>query len=170
MHTANIQLACRQLITAQHKSIFEKAVWDLTYREFLLKSQAYSGRSKHTSFSGLKSDDGRANSLHYKLSFPVVPLIERLNGCMPCCADVLGKPLPFAEWAIELLESDTKNRDLHAVAITYTTPLLQLQAVVHDQLIIAVPGTAPATFTVVLAPPLSVVQYEAVLPSVLSTN
>ena len=71
MYKAKIKLVYKQLIDETTVSSFEKAIFQTSYQEFLLKSEAYNPDRKLKTFSKIKANDGRANSLHYKLSFAV---------------------------------------------------------------------------------------------------
>ena len=71
MSKAQVKIVYRQVIDESCSSGFEKAVFQASYEEFLLKSQAYNQEGKFKTFSKIKANDGRANSLHYKLSFSV---------------------------------------------------------------------------------------------------
>src|SRR5258705_11032228 len=91
MAKALIKLAYRQIIDASAKEIFEQKVFHDSYNEFLLKSQAYNPEKKFITFSEMVANDGRANSLHYKLSFAVLHHIETLNKRIPGLQDETGR-------------------------------------------------------------------------------
>jgi hypothetical protein len=121
MKHAIIKLAYRQIIDAQSANSFEKYIFNASYNEFLLKSQAYNAEKKFSSFHEMVNNDGRANSLHYKLSFSVIGYVEALNKKIPKLTDNAGKNILFNEWQFELIDSDITNKAAHKVAINYYT-------------------------------------------------
>jgi type VI protein secretion system component Hcp len=137
MALAHVTLVFKQVIDATSTGLFEKAVHQLTYQEFLLKSQAYNRAGKFKTFDDIRLNDGRANSLHYKLSFPVLPLIESLNKVVPGWYDKLNNNLFFEEAKFELLTSDITDQSKHRVAIYYTTPILTLYQVIGKYLLLS---------------------------------
>jgi hypothetical protein len=121
MYKAKIELIYRQVIEQSAESAFEKAIFHASYQEFLLKSQTYNIGGKFKTFSKIKANDGRANSLHYKLSFAVGHFIAQLNNKMPLIKDNLGNKLSFDTAGFELIESHLEDISLHKLAINYTT-------------------------------------------------
>src|ERR1700742_4972097 len=124
MCKAKIKLVYRQVIDENAQSAFEKAIWQASYQEFLLKSQVYNPGGKFKTFSRMKANDGRANSLHYKLSFSVLHFIAQLDNKMPLIRDNLGGKIAFETARFELIESHTEEITLHKVAINYETAML----------------------------------------------
>jgi len=126
MGTICIQICYRQVIDHTSERFFEKAVLQTSYQEFLLKVQTYNTDGRYDTFTQLVAQDGRANSLHYKTGFPVIPLIEQLRNVIPGWWDNAGNPVFFETYDFKLIESSITRQDQHAVAITYTTPRLYL--------------------------------------------
>ena len=91
MSKATIKLAYRQVIDASSKSSFEKNVFNASYSEFLIKSQAYNLERKYKTFSEMKAADGLANSLHYKSGFVIVHFVNGLNNKISGLCDTLKK-------------------------------------------------------------------------------
>ena len=164
MAKALIKLAYKQVINAASAGEFERNVFRASFQEFLLKSQTYNQGAKFKTFSELKANDGRANSLHYKLSFAVLNFISGLNNKIPGLKDNAGNSPAFEGPRFELIESDITDRTMHRVAIHYSTGLLTLLDTIEDYLILAmgdVPGgEAAETFTLKMQPGLSVVYYK----------
>src|SRR2546423_2973223 len=103
---ALIKFSYRQIFNAESKSSFEKNILNVSYNEFLLKSQAYNIGKKFSTFKEMVKNDGRANSLQYKLSFPVMPLIDLLDKKIPNLKDNAGENILFDTWQLELIDSD----------------------------------------------------------------
>jgi hypothetical protein len=117
MTKAIIKLTYKQVIDASSTGDFEKNVLFASYQEFLLKSQAYNPGNKLKTFSEMKNNDGRANSLHYKLSFVIGYFIETMKNKIPVVTDTLGNSITFEVPKFELIESDVTTMAAHKVAI-----------------------------------------------------
>lgn len=163
MSRPKIKLVYRQVIDENAESAFEKAIFHASYQEFLLKSQAYNPNGKFKTFTKMKANDGRANSLHYKLSFAVLHFIAQLNHKMPQVKDNLGSKIQFDTARFELIESHIEDISLHKVAINYETSELTLVETMGEYLLLTnfeIPdGTSVQTFVVKLQPNLSVMNY-----------
>jgi hypothetical protein len=164
MATAFIKLVYKQIIDASSTGSFERNVFQATYHEFKLKSQAYNQAEKFTTFSELKANDGRANSLHYKISFAAEYFIEGLKNQMPGLVDNIGNPVNFDVAMFELIESDLTNKDAHQLAVSYSTGILTLCDIVGEYLILAkgevVANQTAETFTLKLQPNLSIAEFH----------
>ena len=164
MAKAIIKLAYRQVIDAASAGDFERNVFRASYQEFLLKSQTYNQDARFKTFSELRANDGRANSLHYKLSFAVMNFISGLNKKIPGLKDNAGNNLVFEEPRFELIESNITDRAAHRVAINYSTGLLTLLDTIEDYLILGQGdisgGEAAETFTLKMQPGLSIIYYK----------
>jgi hypothetical protein len=117
MAKALIKLAWKQVIDVKSGGDFEHKVFNASYQEFLLKSQAYNMDRKFKTFTEMKINDGRANSLHYKLSFAVGHFIAGLNNKIPGLRDNSGNNPAFEVPRFELVESDITDKTSHKVAI-----------------------------------------------------
>jgi hypothetical protein len=167
MYKAKIKLIYKQVIEASSKIGFERAIISASYQEFLLKSQAYNPDGKLKTFSRMKENDGRANSLHYKLSFPVLPFIDQLNHKIPVLTDTLGNKVSFENAAFELIESSTETIAQHKVALNYQTETLNLIQFMGEYMLLAKEGPedndAPAeTFVIRMQQGLSIKNYQEV--------
>jgi len=136
MAKAIIQFAYRQIINATSTSSWEKAVWAASYNEFLLKSQAYNQEGKFTTFTQLKANDGRANSLHYKSGFAIAGFVTTLKNVMPDITTSFGKSLLFDTHDFEVIETDVTNQLMHEVAVLYYSKPLLLLEVIGQQLLV----------------------------------
>ncbi|WP_158994353.1 hypothetical protein [Mucilaginibacter sp. L196] len=164
MEKALIKLAYKQVIAIKDEGNFEKKVFNATYQEFLLKSQAYNPDRKLKTFTQLKASDGRANSLHYKLSFAIGGFLKSLNNKIPFLKDNAGNSLVFDVPVFELVESDIEDKEAHIVAINYITCVLTLLSVIGEYLILAIGDVNPEggaeTITVKMQPGLSIISYK----------
>lgn len=170
MPMSQLTLVYRQVIDASTEGTFAKHVHQLSYDEFKMKSQAYNPDRKFTTFTALKANDGRANSLHYKCSFPVAGLVEGLKWEIPNLKDSLGKPLSFGSWQFEVIESDIDDPSKHSVAISYITPLYNLFEIIGTQLLLSknleqTEHDGISTFMISIQPGLSIASYKELIPA-----
>jgi hypothetical protein len=166
MYKAKIKLVYKQVIDALSESAFEKAIIHASYQESLLKSQAYNKEGKFKTFTWMKANDGRANSLHYKLNFSVLHFIEQLDHKIPVVKDNLDNKLAFKTAVFELIESHTEDSSLHKVAINYQTETLTLIDFMGDHLLLTkdtFESSEPSeTFVIKMQPGLSIMSYQEI--------
>ena len=79
MNIAQIRLTCRQVLDVTSSGIFAKQLLAATFAEFQLRSQVYNPEGRFFTFREMAGNDGRANSLHYKLYFAAAPYLELLE-------------------------------------------------------------------------------------------
>lgn len=167
MAKALVKFAYRQVIDATATGSFEKSVFNATYDEFLLKSQAYNIDRRFDTFNEMRQNDGRANSLHYKLSFSALHLLHALDNKIPDLKDNAGKPILFEVPKFELIESSMSDKSAHQLAINYCTGLFTLMSFAGEYLILAEGDMSDRemadTFTLKMQPELSVVFYKELL-------
>ncbi|MGZ3754286.1 MAG: hypothetical protein ACXVAY_02610 [Mucilaginibacter sp.] len=165
MKPAIVKLCYKQMIDTSSTGDFEKQVLKASYDEFLLKSQTYNMEGKFKTFTQLKTNDGRANSLHYKLGFAVGHFIDRLNKNIPELRDNLDNTVNFDIARFELIESDITDMVAHKVAINYITTDLILCSIIGEYLVLAKGNANPDetvdTFTLKMQPGISIVNYRA---------
>lgn len=164
MCKAKIKLVYRQVMDSSSEAAFEKAILQASYQEFLLKSQVYNREGKFKTFSKIKANDGRANSLHYKLDFSVGHFIVQLDRKMPLVKDNLGNKLSFETARFELIESHTEDISLHKIAINYETAELNLVELFGEYMLLTYDDPANVeqlqTFVLRMQPDLSVISYQ----------
>jgi len=167
MAKALIKMVYRQTIDFASHGNFERNVFHASYEEFLLKSQAYNLKGKFSTFEELKSNDGRANSLHNKLSFAVGHFIRQLNNQIPGLKDTLGYSLPFDVAEFKLLASSIADKSVHKVALDYNTGIFTLHEIMGEYLLLSNGEKATnssdepvETFSLNMQPGLSITSYQ----------
>lgn len=169
MPKAIIKLAYRQILDANSEGEFAKNILQYSYEEFKLKSQVYNMEGKFTTFSELKANDGRANSLHYKSGFPIGGFINSLNKKIPILKDALGKDLMFDTYQFEIIESDITDIKVHKVAIVYYTGFYSLHDAYGEYVVLSAgdnriieAGLPQETFVLKFQPDLAICNYETI--------
>jgi len=168
---ALIKLAYKQIIDASAQGRFERSVLQASYQEFLLKMQTYNPNLEFKTFTALKAHDGRANSLHYKLSFSVGHFIQALDNKIPGLTDNLGNAVKFGIPQFELIESHINDISSHKVAITYTTGILTLVNQLAEFMVLAEGDVSEKfvadTFILKMQHGLSITSYQEYQPEAL---
>lgn len=164
MAKALVKLVYRQVIDASSAGDIERNIFHASYDEFLMKSQAYNPEGRFKTFTDLKANDGRANSLHYKISFGAGHFVDFFKNRIPELTDSMGHAVEFAEAKFELLESDITDRSVHRLAINYTTDTLSLINIIGEYLLLAkgkiTPGEPVDTFILKMQPNLTISEYQ----------
>jgi hypothetical protein len=132
-----IKLSYTIFIDATSETWFEKNIFNLSYDEFVLKSQAYNQEKKFKTFTEMCANDGRANSMHYKCSFPILPFIDLLKNEIPGLKDNSGNKIKFIIPQFKLIESHVTDKSMHKFSITYITDVLSLHDNFGDVLLLS---------------------------------
>ena len=115
-----IRFCYRKIIDTSSQQVWDKYVFEGSYAEFLLQAQLYNPEKKYTSFSEILLNEPHAGKLHFLVSAAVVGYLHQLGGKFPDIADNLGRHfLVFKNYRFEIIESDTKKKANHRVAINF---------------------------------------------------
>jgi hypothetical protein len=165
MNKAIVRITYRQSINVQSTGTFERDVWEESYQEFLMQSQAYHEGGTLRSFLEMTEKNPKANSLHYKTGFSVGLFIKGLKNRTPDLTDTMNRGLRFVDYRFEILASDILEKEKHEVAIYYTTESFILHDVIGDNLLLAPIGgenyTGEECFLLKLQANLSISSYQA---------
>lgn len=149
-----IQFTYTQLITHEYNTVFEKNIFDDSYQEWLMQSQAYNDGGKLQSFEELIHFNPKANSLHYKVGFSVGLYIQALKSIIPSLKDNGGNPsLTFTTCEFKIIQSSIKDKKQHVVALQYTSHEYQLLESFGEYLLLrqlTSGETAPENATILL--------------------
>ncbi len=161
---ALVQLSFKKIIGATDVSGFEQKIFKATYEEFLIKSQAYNPGNKIKTFSALMAQDGRVNSLHYKISLAAGHYIDALKHKMPLLTDNIGNPVLFEVARFELLESDIFDISAHKIAMEFITAPLTLCSTMGEYMLLAYGPLSTVetaqTFVLKMQPNISIINYK----------
>ena len=104
MDFKQIKLLYRHVISDTAVQEWEQLIWQVTYNEFLLRSQAYNTEHKFLLFSEMVAANGKANALHYKIGIQATPFINKLNNVIPHFIGTLHEPIRFEMAEVKLAE------------------------------------------------------------------
>ncbi len=165
-----IQICYRKIIDATSASIWDKYVFEDTYKEFLMQVQQFDQQQKYATFQEILKNTPKADQMHYLVSTAAIGYIRQLNERMPDVVNVFGKPcVPFKNFRFEIIQSHVKNKDLHKVVIYfYSEPITWIDTISHNQLLFAPGDQLEAlanrkkveTEMMVLSPNISITSYQ----------
>ncbi|MCU0375720.1 MAG: hypothetical protein MUF24_10465 [Chitinophagaceae bacterium] len=163
-----LKLIYKQVIDNKCTTDFEKAVWHEAYEEFCLQSQRYNAHGNLFTFRDMVANDGKANSLHYKVGFSVGLFIRNLHSLIPKAYDTLGHTqVKFEACEMQLISADTRNRKDFCLALLYTTPPLVLHGLAGNRFWVSLPANDPSaiwqqTMLIPMEPHISIGQVQPV--------
>lgn len=137
-----IRLCYRKIIDSTSTQVWDKYVFESSYSEFLLQAQLYNQEKKYSSFSELLLHVPNAEKLHFLVSAAVVGYMQQLGDKIPGIADNLGKQfLSFKNYRFGIINSDTKKKANHSIAITFfSEPMLWHDTIDNHLLVSPVDG------------------------------
>ena len=157
-----IRLCYRKIIDATSTQVWDKLVFESSYSEYLLQSQFYNQEKKYTCFSELLLHVPTAEKLHFLVSAAVTGYMQQLGDKIPGITDNLGRQfLSFKNCRFEIINSDTKKKAIHSVAINFFSEPLEWHNTINNYLLVsAVDGDITAdgkqTYLLQLQPFLSI--------------
>ncbi len=126
MPKALIKLAWRQIIDIDATTPFEQDIFNATFSEYIFQQQSFSKGEALYTWSAIRSKfPGAHPALPFKLSFSIAGLLQSLDKKIPGLEDTLClRPIHYFNHYFQLIESDTRDRSVHKVAIIYFTDTL----------------------------------------------
>jgi hypothetical protein len=134
MQNTKIRLAYRIVIDHNSAFVWDKYVFEDTYREYLMQHQLYNPKeNQKRTFRELFAENDKAEQLHYLVGIAANSYVQQLNGKLHRVTDVLGNNfLPFANYQLDIVNTDILDSTKHKIGITFYSPLLMLIDIVND--------------------------------------
>ena len=133
-----IRLCYRKIIDASSQKVWDKYVFESTYKEFLMQSQFYDQEKKYSSFSELLIHVPGAEKLHFLVSAAITGYMQQLNGKVPDILDNLGRQvLTFNDYRFEIINSDTRNKAIHQIAVNFFSEPVKWHDITGNYLLIS---------------------------------
>ncbi|GEP97969.1 hypothetical protein [Chitinophaga cymbidii] len=159
MKKAIVKIAFRQIIDANASGTFERDVWRDSYQEYLVQVQSFDRERQYPTWDALRTAIPKANvNVQYKTAFAIGLYVQGLQNKIPGAITASGQSISFENYQFEILASDVRNPNIHAVSITYTTPPLELLDAFGAWLLLR---RETEVFMAEIQPGLSIVHYEA---------
>ncbi len=133
-----IKLCYRKVIDSSSQRVWDKYVFESSYKEFLMQAQLYNQEKKYSSFAELVINVPGAERLHFLVSSAIVGYLQQLKETVPDVLNSLGKHfLPFKNYRFEIINSDMKNKTSHQVAINFFSEPLIWHETIGEYLLIS---------------------------------
>lgn len=134
MKPKKIRLAYRLVIDASSTFLWDKYVFEDTYKEYLMQSQLFNSKEhpKNT-FRELLSENEKANQLHFLVGIATNGYVEQLKGLFHRVSDVLGNHyFPFVNYQLDIINTDITDSSKHKIGITFYSPMLVLVDMINN--------------------------------------
>jgi hypothetical protein len=126
MYKAKIRLAYRIVIDNTSTFIWDKYVWEDTFKEYLMQNQQFNSKENpKNTFRELLSENEKAVQLHYLVGIAANGYVEQLKGDFHRVTDVLGNNyFPFVNYQLDIINTDIRDLSKHKIGITFYSPVL----------------------------------------------
>ncbi|HEU4791073.1 MAG TPA: hypothetical protein VFS71_15405 [Flavobacterium sp.] len=139
MHKAKIRLAYRIMIDNTSTFMWDKYVWEDTFKEYLMQNQQFNSKenTKNT-FRELLTENEKAIQLHYLVGIAANGYVEQLKGNFHRVTDVLGNNyFPFVNYQLDIINTDITNISKHKIGITFFSPVLTLIDIIEGNYLVS---------------------------------
>lgn len=133
----------RKIIDARSERSWEKLLFDDTYKEFKMQHQLFDPQKKYSTFSELLHTVPAAQQLHFLVSAAATGYVHQLGEKMPDIKNNLGQSfIAFRNYRFEIIQSDTKDKSMHAVAISFISEPLEWLDTIGEYLLLTAGGSS----------------------------
>lgn len=128
MQYSKIRLAYRFVIDQQSVLVWDKYVFEDTYREYLMQCQLFEAKDLPApTFRELLAQNDKAQQLHYLVGIAADSYVQQLKGRLYRLTDVLGKhAFPFVNYELDIINSAVADKSKHKIGMTFYSPVLTL--------------------------------------------
>lgn len=160
-----IRLAYRIVIDSSSTFVWDKYVFEDTYKEYLMQQQLFNSKENPKStFRELVSENEKANQLHFLVGMAANGYVEQLKGNFHRVTDVLGNHFfPFINFHLDIINTDITDSSKHKIGITFYSPLMVLLDTINNQYLVskeAEKETGFQTLAFQMQPNLAICYYE----------
>lgn len=129
-----IRLACRVIIDRSSVSVWDKYIFEDTYKEYLIQHQLFNiADNPATTFRELLSINPNAEKLHYLTGIAAASYVEQLKGNFYRVHDVLGTTFfPFTNYRLDIVNTDITDSSRHKIGITLFSSLFTYLGIVNN--------------------------------------
>jgi|SRR6218665_291220 len=135
-----IRLAYRIIIDQSSALVWDKYVFEDTFREYKMQQQLFNSKEDpKPTFRELLAENEKAEQLHYLTGIAASNYIQQLKGKLYRVPDVLGNQyLPFNNYRLDIVNTDINDRSRHKIGITFYSPELQLIEVINNCYLVSI--------------------------------
>ncbi|MGC4040585.1 MAG: hypothetical protein QM710_07335 [Flavobacterium sp.] len=134
-----IRLAYRTVIDSSSTFIWDKYVFEDTYKEYLMQQQLFNSKENpKATFRELVSENEKAAQLHFLVGMAASGYVEQLKGNFHRVGDALGNSFfPFTNFQLDIINTDITDSSKHKIGITFFSPLLVLIDTVNNHYLVS---------------------------------
>lgn len=139
MKITKIKLAYRLVIDSSSTFLWDKYVFEDTFKEYQMQSQQFNtGTNPKNTFRELLAENEKASQLHFLTGIAASGYVEQLKGNFHRVADVLGNNyFPFINYQLDILNTDITDLSKHKIGITFYSPLLTYFGIIEGNYLIS---------------------------------
>lgn len=139
MNISKIRLAYRVIIDSSSTIIWDKYVFEDTFKEYKMQSQQFnSAENPKNTFRELLSENEKASQLHFLVGIAADGYIQQLKGNFYRISDVLGNQyFPFVNYQLDIINTDVTDLSKHKIGITFYSPLLSYFGIIEGNYVVS---------------------------------
>lgn len=166
-----IKIAYQKLIDSNSNNIWDKCVFEDTYKEYYMQAQQFDQGKQYPNFKDLLANNPKADQMHYLVSTAAIAYIRQLNDYIPELLNEWKKScIPFKNFRFEIIESHIEDKNQHKVVIYFYSEILTWIDTIDNKLLLSQgnqsenlkQGIAIETEMLSLPPQASIVSFQAI--------
>lgn len=139
MEISRIKLAYRIVIDHTSSILWDKYVFEDTFKEYQMQSQQFNSETNpQNTFRGLLAENEKASQLHFLTGIAASGYVDQLKGNFHRVSDVLGNTyFPFINYQLDILNTDVHDISKHRIGLTFYSPLLSFFGVMEGNYLVS---------------------------------
>ncbi|MCV2487495.1 hypothetical protein OD917_21350 [Flavobacterium sp. SH_e] len=139
MEISKIRLAYRVIIDSSSTILWDKYVFEDTFKEYKMQSQQFnSSENPRNTFRELLFENEKASQLHFLVGIAADGYVQQLKGNFHRVSDVLGNQyFPFINYKLDIINSDITDHLKHKIGITFYSPLLTYFGIIDGNYVVS---------------------------------
>ncbi len=134
MRNAKIRLAYRVIIDNSSTSLWEKYIFEDTFKEYLMQHQLFNPKENlKRTYRELVHENEKSIQLNYLVGIAAGAYVQQLKNVLYKVCDVLGKTFfPFTNYQLDIINTDIDDIRKHKIGITFYSPMLTLVDILNN--------------------------------------
>lgn len=151
---AKIRLALRVVIWQSSASVWEKYVFEDTYREYIMQQQRFNDKEKPVNtYRELLSVNENAKQLDFLTGMAIESYVTQLKGNYYNVTDVLGNTFfSFEGYKLDIINTDITDMSRHKVGVTFFSPELTYLGIINNCYLVSKDADDTEVYNTVMYP------------------
>lgn len=134
-----IKLAYRIIIDSSSTFLWDKYVFEDTFKEYQMQSQQFNSETNpKNTFRELLAENPKAEKLHFLTGMAASGYVDQLKGNFHRVYDVLGNNyFPFINYKLDIINTDVTAIAKHRIGITFYSPLMSYFGIVEGNYLVS---------------------------------